>query len=411
MELLVTHPTVGTLSYSVPAGTSFVLGRGSDRASLELAWDPAVSRTHARIWREPGTRECWFEDLGSRNGSFANGVRLVGPIRFRPDLVLRVGDSQLRIVADLEDARAGGSVEPDLPPLRIAFLSPHRVTIRGRGLQRLYRDELAHRRLFVPSPDSGGEPPALGTRVQVELALNEKLFLLPSSVVHRGAHEGSDGVGLAVDALPEGLLSALERGIDETAATTVELKAPALFEDNELVTLEVAPPSELARLEPWNLRAAESFVRNVAADLLYDALATAPESSDDDIRAALARWQGIFHDDDIVDELGDLADPLARALGMLEAQLGTPEARLRYDFTHGHIFAERRTVLADRGEGPSRAELALTWRRAFPSQTERAQKLWVAAEQAVLSGRIDEARQLRDQARHLAPFQHSLSEE
>ena len=54
-----------------------IVGR-SQRADIAVD-DDGVSRSHARLRREG--EAVWLEDLGSRNGTFVNGVRVRGPIR------------------------------------------------------------------------------------------------------------------------------------------------------------------------------------------------------------------------------------------------------------------------------------------------------------------------------------------
>mgnify|MGYP003927971803 FL=1 len=51
------------------------IGRKSSKGTpeLDLAEDRSVSRKHAKIWEEEG--EYWIEDLGSRLGTWVNGLR------------------------------------------------------------------------------------------------------------------------------------------------------------------------------------------------------------------------------------------------------------------------------------------------------------------------------------------------
>ena len=63
-----------TKSVSVPH-TMVTIGRKSSKGTpeLDLAEDRSVSRRHAKIWEEEG--EYWIEDLGSRLGTWVNGLR------------------------------------------------------------------------------------------------------------------------------------------------------------------------------------------------------------------------------------------------------------------------------------------------------------------------------------------------
>ncbi len=64
-----------------------ILGRGAD----SLVWIDAqsVSRRHARLMIAEGLAT--LEDLGSKNGTFVNGIRLTSPVALRDGDELRVG--------------------------------------------------------------------------------------------------------------------------------------------------------------------------------------------------------------------------------------------------------------------------------------------------------------------------------
>lgn len=64
-----------------------ILGRGTD----SLVWIDAqsVSRRHARVMVASGLAT--LEDLGSKNGTFVNGVRLSSPVALRDGDELRIG--------------------------------------------------------------------------------------------------------------------------------------------------------------------------------------------------------------------------------------------------------------------------------------------------------------------------------
>lgn len=307
--------------------------------------------------------------------------------------------------ASSERAKAIRSPASSASPT-IRFTGPARIRIEGAGLQQLYRSDLALGRLFVP----GSAPAPRGARVWIDLCLEDGLHELSAEVVHVGPGPGGvSGVGLAIANLPPALRQALEEGADETSLTTVEIEPPV-----ELLALadgaDAPRPSAPSAGPPGPLRAhaatelAQGFISLVAANRLYEAIECAPEATDTELDQRLALWNGRLADGATAPEMEGHLDPLARALAMVEAHLGTPQARLRYDFAHGHIHAERRRELAMRGEGPSLAVLQSSWRRAFPAKTERARRLVEAAQRADQSGRREEAEQLRTQARSLAPF-------
>ncbi len=80
------------LDWEGTAHADMVLGRG-DGCDPMLA-DPAVSRRHARLSFRDGR---WIlQDLGSRNGTRVNGVR-VGRCEVRPGDLVEVGNTQLTV--------------------------------------------------------------------------------------------------------------------------------------------------------------------------------------------------------------------------------------------------------------------------------------------------------------------------
>lgn len=67
-----------------------VLTMGRDVTNDIVLADPEVSRQHARIKRTPGGYV--LEDLGSTNGSFVNGERLVSPRVLNPGDLVGLGE-------------------------------------------------------------------------------------------------------------------------------------------------------------------------------------------------------------------------------------------------------------------------------------------------------------------------------
>ena len=86
------HPHVPVLA--LPAGDEgVVLGRSRD-CDCVLA-EPSVSRRHAELRRD-GAR--WLlRDLGSRNGTRVNGVRLLDEAEVRPGDRVSFGDARFRL--------------------------------------------------------------------------------------------------------------------------------------------------------------------------------------------------------------------------------------------------------------------------------------------------------------------------
>ena len=63
--------------------------------ALALVGDDEVSARHARLFVQD--RRLLLEDLGSTNGTWLNGVRLLAPTPLREGDVLRVGQTELRL--------------------------------------------------------------------------------------------------------------------------------------------------------------------------------------------------------------------------------------------------------------------------------------------------------------------------
>jgi pSer/pThr/pTyr-binding forkhead associated (FHA) protein len=64
-------------------------------AALALAGDAEVSARHARLFVQE--RRLLLEDLGSTNGTWLNGVRVLAPTPVREGDVLRCGQTELRL--------------------------------------------------------------------------------------------------------------------------------------------------------------------------------------------------------------------------------------------------------------------------------------------------------------------------
>jgi pSer/pThr/pTyr-binding forkhead associated (FHA) protein len=80
---------------------------GRDDADLTFD-DPEVSRRHAAI--RPGTgglyRGAEIEDLGSTNGTFVDGVRVLGSVALKDGARVRLGDTTIVIETAAVDAGA-----------------------------------------------------------------------------------------------------------------------------------------------------------------------------------------------------------------------------------------------------------------------------------------------------------------
>lgn len=95
-------------SYEVTLGQSFTIGR-ADTNDLALTQNPHVSRNHAAI-RAISSFQFQIFDLGSRNGTFLNGKRLVLPATLNHGDVIRIDDCQISFLYE-DDLTLSRSIE------------------------------------------------------------------------------------------------------------------------------------------------------------------------------------------------------------------------------------------------------------------------------------------------------------
>jgi hypothetical protein len=93
VEAAWTRPRVPSLALPRAEGVRLMLGRAPN-CDCVLPED-CVSRRHAQLWREG---ERWFlRDLGSRNGTRVNGVRVTDDAEVRPGDRLSLGGAAYRL--------------------------------------------------------------------------------------------------------------------------------------------------------------------------------------------------------------------------------------------------------------------------------------------------------------------------
>ena len=104
--------------YSLDKGELFI---GRDQNNDIVINDPEVSRRHARLVLEGDVYK--YEDLGSTNGTFIRGQRLVAPVVLRPGEIITLGEKiVLRYEASLGDtsatvvAQRGGGQSTQIAP-------------------------------------------------------------------------------------------------------------------------------------------------------------------------------------------------------------------------------------------------------------------------------------------------------
>ncbi len=79
--------------FEVEVGNTATIGRGKDN-SVSLPTNPHVSRQHA-IVRCHNAWQYQIMDLGSRNGTFVNGRRVITPVLLEHGAVIRISNNEL----------------------------------------------------------------------------------------------------------------------------------------------------------------------------------------------------------------------------------------------------------------------------------------------------------------------------
>lgn len=153
------------MSQGPQPGQTFMLDRdwltvGRDPSNDIVINDPQVSRQHLRITRQG--QMVVIEDLGSTNGSFANGVRLTGSHVMSNGDVIGLGDGvtltyyEVGIAADIAETVVGhpGSAVPP-PPGSTPALAPQMPTAMPVTPPPMPGQQIPPAYTLPPSPPQG----------------------------------------------------------------------------------------------------------------------------------------------------------------------------------------------------------------------------------------------------------------
>ena len=95
------RPRVPALALPSGEGGRRIIGRAPSCDCLLM--DDRVSRVHAEVWREA---DGWLlRDLGSRNGTRVNGIRVIEPVEVRPGDRVNLGGASYRLSRPLTPRR------------------------------------------------------------------------------------------------------------------------------------------------------------------------------------------------------------------------------------------------------------------------------------------------------------------
>ena len=118
----------GQVVTRVPIAHAVVTVGRAETNELVLS-DPIASKTHAEVSREGG--EFLLKDLGSRNGTFRNGRRIVDLVRLFDGDVIRMGASRVRFRAPGGPQRPSGLA--DSGGRTLEFTAPARTSDGALG--------------------------------------------------------------------------------------------------------------------------------------------------------------------------------------------------------------------------------------------------------------------------------------
>jgi FHA domain len=99
------HLSSGSECFPLTAGEN-IIGRDASAAVRVCSID--VSRRHARITVDPD--RIILEDLGSKNGTFVRGQRVVGPVELSDGDAICIGTTWLIFASQMEQGDDGSAI-------------------------------------------------------------------------------------------------------------------------------------------------------------------------------------------------------------------------------------------------------------------------------------------------------------
>jgi ABC transport system ATP-binding/permease protein len=172
---------------------------GRDEGNTIRLTERNISRKHAILHKNA---DAWcLSDLGSYNGSYVNGVRVVSEYQLSHTDIVHMGD--YRLICEDEEVLQAAAVGPSVPPPRTTTYKPDRLVV-------------------VVGPNPGQEFPISATRLTIGRALEADVSLPHASVSRMHAEiqalgggryeiidkSSSNGIGVNGSQLRRGLLEA-----------------------------------------------------------------------------------------------------------------------------------------------------------------------------------------------------------
>jgi uncharacterized protein involved in exopolysaccharide biosynthesis/Mrp family chromosome partitioning ATPase len=232
--LVLTSETVGRPVFL--NGSKTTIGRLPE--NTVVIEDGSISQHHCEIFSRNG--EVIVKDLGSTNGTFINGERIVEG-SLKADQTLRVGNLEFQVgnqnnVKDLVAARKTTEVTPPWDPRHA--LRPFYDTLRDRLITYFEVKNLTHNPKLVALTSCGDSAGVTSTAAGLAAALSEtgdgNVLLVDMNVERGAAHHFYKGH--------------LSCGIDE--ALTKEKRHEARVQNNLYVVTESASEDSLPRVLP-----------------------------------------------------------------------------------------------------------------------------------------------------------------
>lgn len=196
MRIRVRHSTIGEAVFLLPEDSVVTLGRRGRTAACEFGWDPRISDRHAAMWMSDGT--VWFEDLGSKHGSYLGDRRVEGRIALERGDQVRIGDTWLCVPDELEEwaeiehplwtPTQSDDLQPsewveDRPRRHRRYVTRQQVLVRLEG-------EAEPRVTTMRDVSKGGvflearRPPPLGTMLELQIERRGGVLRITGEVVH-----------------------------------------------------------------------------------------------------------------------------------------------------------------------------------------------------------------------------------